>query len=423
MRKLCEITVVGAGIGGLAAAIRLAAVGHNVTVLEIADGPGGKIRTRPSPAGPIDIGPTVFTMRWVFEDLFRTARTALQDHLTLAADPILARHWWPDGSSLDLFADPAQSAQAVGAFAGAKAEQQFRAFSNHTRRLFETFQNPMMETGHPNSLDLAKAALSAPQTLLDLIPGKTLARALRQSFDDPRLQQLFGRYATYVGGSPFASPALLSLIAHSEALGVWSVQGGMYKLAVALEQVAKSLGVTFRYRCNVQQVSVDDGHATGVLTADGYQPADCVVFNGDPSALTQGILGKSCRPAVASSQVHPRSLSAWVWGFSAKPNGPDLSHHNVFFGSDPKQEFGPIAQGDMPADPTLYICAQDRAAGSASKPDQERFEIIMNGAPTQDSHPRPEDQAQCQIRVFQTLAQFGLTFDPAPTLRMLTTPA
>jgi 1-hydroxycarotenoid 3,4-desaturase len=145
-----------------------------------------------------------------------------------------------------------------------------------------------------------------------------------------------------------------------------------------------------------------------------------VVFNGDPRALATGLLGEGARPAVPSSAIEPRSLSANVWTFAARPHGPDLHHHNVFFGPDPRREFGPIADGRLPEDPTLYICAQDRGTGR-NPPETERFEIIMNAPPLGPG--QTEDMEQCRTRTFRTLAAHGLTFGPEPPDTALTTPA
>ena len=414
-----KIVVIGAGMGGLAAAIRLAAAGMNVTLIESQTAPGGKMRTLPSAAGPIDAGPTVLTMRHVFDDIFSSAGARLEDYITLIPQPILARHWWLDGSQLDLHADPDASAAAIAAFAGARAEAEFIRFDRLAARLYAAFDLPMMQAAKPRLAKIAWNAIRAPRAWPALMPGRSLARHLATAFSDPRLQQLFGRYATYVGGAPDQSPAVLALIWQAEARGVWAVQGGMHRLAMALADIAAGQGVDLRYGLTVRKIERQGARVSGVVLSDGrVLKCDAVVFNGDPAAVLAGLLGNGAQTALRPAAAHPRSMSAWVWAFAAKPSGVDLLHHNVFFGADPAQEFGLIAKDQMPQDPTLYICAQDRAG--ATVPDLERFEIIMN-APSKTLFAIREID-QCRSRTFPQLARFGLTFDQIPPDSALTTP-
>src|SRR6056297_1973806 len=284
--------VIGAGVAGLAAAARLAQAGLHVTVLERHSAPGGRMRTLPSAAGPVDAGPTVLTMRAVFDDLFRDLGTQLEDHVTLIPQPCLARHFWPDGSRLDLFDDEARNTEAIHTFAGGRAAAQFRQFAKRARRLFEGFNAPMMQAPAPSLPGLAMHVAARPWLIPAMAPMASLAQLLGRSFDDPRLAQLFGRYATYVGGSPYQVPALLSLIWQAEAAGVWVVRGGMHRLAAALQSVADSKGVQFHYDADVSEVMIDAGRATGIRLTDGtVHTADTIVFNGDPRALATGLLG------------------------------------------------------------------------------------------------------------------------------------
>jgi 1-hydroxycarotenoid 3,4-desaturase len=145
--------------------------------------------------------------------------------------------------------------------------------------------------------------------------------------------------------------------------------------------------------------------------------------------LLAGLLGNGPQQSLPPSAANPRSLSAWVWSFAATASGPELAHHNVFFGSDPKLEFDPIAKGQMPIEATLYVCAQDRwQDGGANNPatnipvphGPERFEIIMN-APAITT-PFHNEASECRKKTFPQLARFGLTFDPAPPDPALMTP-
>ena len=412
--------VIGAGIGGLSTAIRLAHAGLAVSVVDMAPGPGGKMRTRASVAGPVDIGPTVMTLKGVFETLFADVSARLCDHVTLIPDTILARHFWPDGSTLDLHHDAALNADAIRAFAGDAAERQFHRFCARAARLYAAFEGPMMQAPVPSLARLTAHVLKNPGLIPAMAPGLSLAASLSRQFSDPRLRQLFGRYATYVGGSPYHSPAVLSLIWQSEARGVWRVAEGMHKLAQAMHDLAQTKGAQFRFGARAARIEQQDGRVIAVHLEDGTRiNADMVVFNGDPKALVEGHLGTGPVQAVPKSAVAARSLSAFVWGFAAEPAGVDLAHHNVFFCADPKREFADLAAGRMPEDGTLYVCAQDRGGDTPTGP--ERFEIILNGPP---GHPStPEDAYTCKTRTFETLARMGLRFSPTPDISALTMPA
>jgi len=411
--------VIGAGIGGLTAALRLAHAGLAVSVVDMGDGPGGKMRTRPSVAGPVDVGPTVMTLKSVFETLFAEVGARLEDHVTLIPDEILARHYWRDGSTLDLYHDADRSAQAVRTFSGPKGERQFRRFADRARRLFEAFEAPVMLAERPSLPRLVAHVLKRPGLIPAMAPGRSLARSLAAQFTDPRLRQLFGRYATYVGGSPYLSPAVLGLIWHSEARGVWRVEGGMHRLAVALQRLAQDKGASFRFNAKAARLEQQDDRVCAVHLEDGTRlPADLIVFNGDPKALVERQLGPAAMVAVPVTGVAARSLSAFVWGFAAEPAGVDLAHHTVFFCPDPKREFDDLAAGRMPEDGTLYVCAQDRGGAAPTGP--ERFEIILNGPP---GHPSTaEDAYTCRTRTFDSLARMGLRFSPTPDVAALTMP-
>lgn len=416
-----KTVVIGAGMGGLSAAIRLAAAGQQVTLLEAQPCPGGKMRQVSSDAGPVDAGPTVLTLRRVFDDLFALANQRLEDHLTLLPQPLLARHWWPDGSQLDLFTDPEQNAVAIRAFAGEKAESEFRRFHRQSAELFTAFDTAMMQSARPDLRGIAVNALRRPAIWPALLPRRTLAHHLSRSFTDPRLRQLFGRYATYVGGAPDLSPAVLALIWQAEAQGVWAVQGGIHQLALALTGLAARLGVILQFGVAASEIHRENGRVCAVTRSDGCRMGcDAVVFNGDPSAVLTGLLGPGLQQTLPRNATQPRSLSAWVWSFAARPRGVDLVHHNVFFGNTPADEFGPIAQGRMPDEATLYICAQDRSDQSRPPVGAERFEIIMN-APAKTTL-SPHEVAECRAKTFPQLARFGLTFDATPPDSALMTP-
>ena len=404
-----QIVIVGAGIGGLAAALRLAHAGHAVTVLEAQAAPGGKMRTLPTAAGPVDAGPTVLTLKPVFDALFAEVGLRLEDHLTLRPLDTLARHYWPDGATLDLMADPQDSAARIAQAFGPGSADDFRRFAARAARLFAAFEGPMMQAADPSQTALALRVARQPRLAVDMAPLRTLGALVQSSFRDPRLAQLFARYATYVGGRPDGSPALLSLIWEAEARGVWTVDGGMHALAATLARLAEGFGATFRYDTPVRRIVRQGGRVSAVVTDQGTLPAQMVLFNGDPKALRDGLLGDAPKAAVPPDAVTPRSLSAHVASFAAVPSGLPLAHHTLFFAADPQAEFTAIARGAVPDQATLYICAQDHGAAPGLP---QRFEIIRNAAPV--AHGQQDEDFPCQTLIFDPLKAFGLTFSSGP---------
>lgn len=413
-----RVVVVGAGVGGLVTAALLAARGLSVTLVEAEAGPGGKLRA----IGGIDAGPTVFTLRHVFEEIFAECGARIDDHLTTAPAHLLARHAWGE-DRLDLFADPDESEAAIGDFAGAADARGYRAFRAEAERIFRTLDAPFLRDTRTNPIGLTwRLGLSGFRDLNAIRPYESLWRALGSHFADPRLRQLFGRYATYCGSSPFKAPATLMLIAHVEAAGVWLVEGGMAALAKALETLGRGMGVQPRYGARVARIETARGRVSGVVLANGETiPADAVVVNADPAHLGAGRFGVR-----AGTRVPPaaRSLSALVWLSETPAAGFPLVRHNVFFSSDYRAEFAAISDGRLPADPTVYVCAQDRddrgmhAGGDST----DRVQIIVNAPPTADTRPLTEQEiATCTQAMHARLAASGLRLDlPAPTTRLLT---
>jgi 1-hydroxycarotenoid 3,4-desaturase len=391
-------------------------------VLERFATPGGKMRIFPSVAGPVDAGPTVLTMKPVFDQLFADVGTRLDQHVVLEQETILARHFWPDGHSLDLMSDHDASVDRVGVAFGARAATEFNTFCQRAARLFNAFEGPMMHAATPTLAGMSAVVLRDPTLIPAMSAHKNMAQMLRRQFTEPKLAQLFARYATYVGGVPGQSPALLSLIWEAERRGVWHVKGGMHQLARAIADLAAQHGATFHYDTHVNRIEIQDGRAFAVETDNGRLLVDAVLFNGDPRALETGQLGGAVQKAVAKTATQPRSLSANVFAFAATPTGGfPLAAHNVFFANDPAREYLPLGKGQPQDDPTLYICAQDRFAGAV--PDgPERFEIILNAPPTDQTSQTSQETSLCQTLIFNRLAQFGLRFSPAPDVAQLTTP-
>jgi 1-hydroxycarotenoid 3,4-desaturase len=421
-----RVIVIGAGIGGLAAAIDLAGRGIEVEVHESAPAPGGKLREVFVDGLGIDSGPTVLTMRWVFEELFTQAGSSLAAHLDLRRAGLLARHAWGPDQRLDLHAELARSTEAIGDFAGAAEARRFLAFSSAAAAVYRTLEEPYLRGSRPTPFSLAsRVGLRRFSELLGLQPFTTLWRALGRHFRDPRLRQLFGRYSTYCGSSPFAAPATLMLVAHVEQEGVWYVGGGMQRLAEALARLAQGLGVTLHFASEVARVQVERGRARGVQLANGeLRAAASVIANADVSAFAAGRLGTGAKRAVAPVRPAHRSLSALTWAMSTRSEGFPLLRHNVFFSSDYRREFDELfRQRCLPGEPTVYVCAQDREDGEHEPGGaRERLFCLVNAPAGGDERTVPREYEECEERTFRRLERLGLRIERSPERTRRTTP-
>jgi 1-hydroxycarotenoid 3,4-desaturase len=422
-----RVVVVGAGVGGLVATLLLSARGVSVTLVERSAGPGGKMRQVEIAGTRIDAGPTVFTMRPVFEEIFDAAGASLSDYVSLRPAEILARHAWSASERLDLFADIDRSADAIGNFAGAQEARGYRDFCARSRRIYETLDRTFIRSARPslNAL-VTSVGIRRLGDLWQISPFTNLWNALGEHFRDARLRQLFGRYATYCGSSPFLAPATLMLIAHVEREGVWLIDGGMHRLAEALAAVASGAGATLRYQSEAAEVVVESERVAGVLLSSGERiDADTVLVNADPAAVSTGRLGMAIAAAVPSLPRSARSLSAITWAMVAPTHGFPLVRHNVFFSDGYEDEFDRIRRGRLPAEPTVYVCAQQRTDADIGPPvgSPEALLCLVNAPPCDDGNDRePAEISQCEERTFAILEGSGLQVERRRESCVMTTP-
>ncbi|WP_434056168.1 MAG: phytoene desaturase family protein [Roseibium sp.] len=428
-----RVVIIGAGMGGLAAALRLANSDVSVIVLEAGAAPGGKMRqVQAGGKAAFDAGPTVLTMKWVFDDLLSGLNTSLEDEVKLDRADLLARHYWAGAAALDLYADVEKSAGAIGAFSGRQDAAGYREFAADSKRIFETLKDTFISASRPSPVTLSRRiGFNRFADMLALRPFSTLWTALGGYFTDPRLRQLFGRYATYCGSSPFAAPATLMLVAHVEQAGVWIPKDGMHAIATRFQALAESYGVVFRFGARADQIETDrsDRKVTAVRLSSGEViEADRVIFNGDVSAL-QDLLTPARGKGYKRVPAAKRSQSALVSCGLAATKGVPLTHHTVFFSDDYDAEFQAVFRDRAaPADPTVYVCAQDRnSSGGPRSPGaatgRERIYCLMNLPADGDTHSYSTSELeQCLTAIDRRLARNGLTLHRDRQAQDLTAP-
>ncbi|MEM7670892.1 MAG: 1-hydroxycarotenoid 3,4-desaturase CrtD, partial [Pseudomonadota bacterium] len=390
--------------------------------------PGGKMRQVDIGGRMLDAGPTVFTMRWIFDALFDEAGRVFSRCVPLTRAEILARHAW-DGhtGTFDLHADPARTEAAVAAFAGNEELRGFREFRAASRELFDMMNPRFIEAAQAGPIEMTRRF---PPTMIARLmatnPTATLWSRLGRYFTDPRLRQLFARYATYCGSSPFQAPGLLALVAHVEQEGVWLIEGGMHTLARSLVALGEALGISYHFETHIAEIEAKSGVVNGIRLEDGSRrTASAVVFNGDINALATGKLGPSAIKAVDGVRYGSRSLSALVWSMVARTEGLPLSRHTVFFAKEYEREFQEIfGQHRLPRTPTVYVCAQDRDAADRSFTNRsERLHIHINAPAIGDQRPFSAQEIDtCTEQSIALMSRAGLRLLHDPQMTRITTP-
>ena len=395
-----DTVVIGAGVGGLAVAIRLAATGRRVVVLERNDVTGGKLAAVRHGGATFDVGPSLVTLPHVFDDLFRAAGTSLGDEVAMTRLDPQFTYRWPDGTVLTVPDDATARGDAFDAFhPGAGAA--WRRFDDHGRRIWDVAARTFLAGPMTGPLGLLRR-IRSPLDLVRIDPLRTLHGAAARAFDDPRLVQWAGRYATYSGSSPYRAPATLSCIPHIEArFGCWYPAGGLDELRVALERVARRIGVDVRTAVEVERI-VDDGRAVTGVVADGADiDAPTVVANADAEDVYRELLPDA--GALRRVRRAPRSMSGLVVLVLARGSTAGLGHHTVWFSGDDRAEFDALGRGQMAADPTIYACVSAVTDPTQASPGTENWFLLVNTPPGIRLDPDAERR-----RVLDVLAARGV---------------
>lgn len=374
--------IIGAGIGGLSAAIRLAVQGVRVTILEQSDAPGGKMREVHAEGFRWDTGPSVITMRPVLEELFASAGRRLEDALALTPVEPLTRYFYEDGVVLDASRDRAVMAEQIHKIDRADAAG-YAAYLDHADFLHRV-TGPLFVYGpRPTLADLAKFN---PLDALRMEPFSRLSTSIGRRVRSPHMRQFLGRFATYVGTSPYLAPATLGVISHVELNeGVWYPRGGVYTIARALENLARSVGVQMRLNTEAQEIVVRGGRAIGVRLLDGEeQHADALLANVDTASVYNQLLPRGAAPAKRAHRLGSArsSCSGFMLLLGIARQHPQMAHHNIFFCRDYPQEFADIFERDVPpAEPTVYVSISSKTDPQDAPSGCENWFVLVNAPP------------------------------------------
>ncbi len=395
--------VIGAGIGGLATAIRLAVQGWDVQVFEASDMPGGKIAEWRSKGFRFDMGPSLFTLPQLVDELFALAGENPADHFRYRQLPVVTRYFFPDGTNLPAWKDPKDFANEV-AQQTLEPAAHVHAHLRQAEKVYDITNHVFLERSlHKLSTYLRWPTLKSLFRFPQIDAFRTLHAANKAAFRDPRLVQLFDRYATYNGSDPYQSPATLNVISHLEHnMGAWFPEGGMFAIAQSLHALAERLGVKFAFNAPVERILVEQSKALGVKVNGVDHAAQVVVSNADIVPTFRKLLPDIAPPEKTLNQ--PRSSSALIFYWGMNRTFPELDTHNIFFASDYHAEFQAIWQEKTLADDlTVYIYISSKAEAADAPEGGENWFVMVN-APANIGQPWDLLIAKAKTAILQKLS-------------------
>lgn len=430
---MARIVVIGAGMGGMAAAARLRVKGHDVTVIEASATYGGKVGTLRRDGFEFDTGPTLFTLPAVYRDLFRKTGGPLEECIQLVPLEPGCTYRFADGSRLDMpGAGAGRAAEAMGDALGGRAADDWRALMARASRMWTAIRRPLLESPLTGARDLVPLARDVG-ALRAVAPWQTLRGLGRRTLSDPRARQVLDRYSARTGSDPRRAPAALSILPYVEStFGVWHIAGGLRGLADALRNRLDERGVQLLLETRAVRIVLDAGRVSGVGLEDGQVlPAEIVVANADASQVYGELLGPAAPrgPRRRLTRSTP-SMSGFTIMLAVSGRTPGVSHHNVWFPADRDAELDAIFSAPSPVDePTIHACVP---ADPAMRPDGCQAWTVLVAAPRHSPGGREPGTVDWDApglaehyadRVLQRLAERGTDLAGRIRWRQLRTPA
>jgi phytoene desaturase len=372
------VIIVGAGIAGLAASIRLASRGHHVTIFERSDKPGGKLNSISWEGFRWDTGPSLFTLPDLVEELFVLAGDEMKTSIRYQKLDIITRYFYEDGKVLDAFGDPELFAAEVERVFGepaSKVEQHLE----RSKKIYELTADVFIFNNFLRmGTFISQKFINALLQIWKLDSMVTMHEVNKKRFDSRQLVQLFDRYATYNGSDPYRAPGTLNVISHLEHnMGAYFPERGMAAIASGLKDLADRLGVVFHFNEPVEKIVLDRRVARGVVTRSGIYSSDIVISDIDIFYLYRDLLEDI--PFPVSQFKKERSTSALIFYWAMDREFPQLDLHNIFFSDNYQEEFRVLEhKREIHGDPTIYLFVTSKMVRSDAPKGKENWYVMIN---------------------------------------------
>lgn len=375
------MAVVGAGLGGMAAAALLAKYGYEVDLYERQPYAGGKAASLRLGAYRFDTGPSLFTMPWAFKDFFAALGEPMEKRLRLIPLEPICNYFYTDGARLSSYADEHRFGAELERAGGSAGE--LSRYLKKGRRVWSVAGELFLKHSlHEASTYLSPSGLWSILRLPAIDPLRSLHEANAAAFGDPRVVQLFDRYATYNGSDPYKTPATMRIVPHVEyQWGGWAVEGGIVGVPRAIEAAARDAGVRFHLSSEVEAIRTDEAgrRVTGIRAGGEDLAYDLVVSNADVLSTYRKLLGQPDAPEARRYEALEPSSSGLVFLWGVKRSFSELSSNNIFFSADYRREFSQIFdEGLVPDDPTIYGNITGKTSPEDAPAGSENWFVLIN---------------------------------------------
>ncbi len=404
-----KVVVIGAGLGGMSAAISLASAGFEVEIFEKNSHAGGKLNRFQKDGFSFDLGPSIFTLPHIFRQLFTTAGKEMKEYVQIVPVRPHWRNFFEDQTVLDLDPDPRIMAEQLAKL-GPGLEQQFEKFLDYSKKQYHAVNSAYFRSGADTVWEML--ASCPPWRVLRLDLMHTMAGAIEKRIREPHLRSIFEFFIKYVGSSATRAPGFMNLMPNIQfEFGLWYVQGGMFELARGLTRLSGDLGIPLHLNQEVVGISRQQDRVSGIELADGTQvPADIVVCNMEVIPAYQRLLHENEVFMHKLDKFEP-ACSGLVIHLAVDRVYPQLAHHNFFYSADQHDHFAAVFERkELPGDPTLYVVAASRTDGRVAPPNCDNIKILPHIPYIQEGHPYSDDDyRQLKDRVLEKLERMGLT--------------
>ena len=378
-----RIAVIGAGLGGLSAAIRLANAGFEVDVFEQNYDAGGKAGSLVFNGFRFDTGPSLLTMPNVLKELFSECGGSLQDYIHLKKLDVICKYFYHDGAIISAFSDVNLFGKEIERSTHDK-NKTLKNYFNYCKTIYDlTAELFLYKSPQKASTYLSMKAVSTLFQIKSIDPFRTVHQANSLFFRDKKIIQLFDRYATYNGSNPYLAPATLNIIPHVEySMGSYIPQDGIFSISKTLKRLAEKKGVNFYFNSKVEKIEIKNNSVKGIVLEGKSHPYDVVLSNTDVLTTYKTLLDVDSKKVIDKLSKHDLSTSAIVFYWGIKGKHEKLEIHNILFSQDYKKEFDDLFTNKViHDDPTIYIYISSKYKPSDAPKDCENWFVMINTPP------------------------------------------